>query len=176
MRSVLAVAGLALCSSSVLAADFGIGIAARSSDDGSLYFPIDIGESFRIEPGVRYVEREVLQGRDSTYDETKEIGLGAFGRKKVSEAARVYYGVRAWYAETETSYRQSFRVVESMDGYELAPTLGFEYLFGKHFSVGGEVAYSFLQLEGEFRQVQIRRDMERDYQGTQTRVVARYMF
>lgn len=53
MRSLYIAVGLALCSSSVLAADFGIGVSARSND-GWVYAPIDISKSFRIEPGVRY--------------------------------------------------------------------------------------------------------------------------
>ena len=48
MRKLYVAIGLALCSSSALAADFGIGVSARS-DDGFLYVPIDVSKTFRIE-------------------------------------------------------------------------------------------------------------------------------
>ncbi|MFC4309042.1 hypothetical protein ACFPN2_08120 [Steroidobacter flavus] len=175
MRSLLAVAGLALCSSGAFAADFGIGIAARSTDDRSVYLPIDIGESFRIEPHLRYAKNEARN--DVDFDKTLDVGVGVLGLRKVGEAARVYFGARLSYIESEyRSQPSGFIFSQDVDGFAVAPTFGFEYLFGQHLSLGGELEYRFVDLEGNFRQQGLTRDTERKSQGTQTRVVLRYKF
>lgn len=176
MRSLLAVAGLALCSSSALAVDFGIGIAARSTDDGWLYFPVDVSERFRLEPTVRYASDERDGGRETS--DIREFGLGAFGLKQLTEAGRLYFGARVAYVKSDELYfvTSVARVRDKSDGYSVAPTVGFEYLFGKHFSMGGEVAYSFQQLDREMSGWTATPSGELDSQGTQTRFIVRYMF
>jgi len=181
---------LALCSSGVLAADFGIGVSARS-DDGWLYVPIDVAKSFRIEPSIRYGTSEIefsegdaTEGQET---ETWEAGIGLFGLRHLTEAAHVYYGVRLAYVDIESTVIQSgilsqpIRSESTQDGYRISPTLGFEYVFGGHFSVGGEAAYSFLDVEGESTSRVGNLDLstlrtEQKSQGTQTRLIFRYMF
>ena len=57
-----------------------------------------------------------------------------------------------------------------------------EYLFGGHFSVGGEASYSFVDLEGESRArigsggSESTVKIEQKTNGTQTRLIFRYMF
>ena len=156
MRNLFVAIGLALASGGALAADFGVGISARS-DDGWLYAPIDVSKSFRIEPSVRYGSSELnfssgsIERQDS---ETWELGVGIFGLKQITDAAHIYYGARAAYVNTESNITQTtvssiIRGESTQDGYRIGPTLGFEYLFGGHFSVGGEASYTFLDLEGE---------------------------
>lgn len=175
MRSLLAVAGLALCSSGAFAADFGIGVAAGSTEDGSVYLPIDFGESFRIEPHLSYSKSEAVDGID--FEKTVDVGVGAFGLKKFGEKARVYYGARVSYIESEFKSQPSgFILSQDLDGYGIAPTFGFEFLFGRHFSLGGELAYRFVKVEGDIRNQGVTRDFEQESQGTQTRVVLRYQF
>src|SRR5690606_22645669 len=129
---------LALCSSGVLAADFGIGVSARS-DDGWLYVPIDVAKSFRIEPSIRYGTSEIefsegdaAEGQET---ETWEAGIGLFGLRHLTEAAHVYYGVRLAYVDIESTVIQSgilsqpIRSESTQDGYRISPTLGFEYVF-----------------------------------------------
>jgi opacity protein-like surface antigen len=189
MRSLCVAVGLALCSSNVLAADFGIGISARS-DDGYLYAPIDISKTFRLEPFLRYGTSELSysdEGLEDTQDtETLELGVGVFAKKQVTDAAHIYFGARLAYVDTESTVVQPglFDVIRSestQDGYRIGPTLGFEYIFGGHFSVGGEASYTFLDLEGESR-AQIddfelsKVETKQKSQGTQTRLIFRYMF
>lgn len=70
-------------------------------------------------------------------------------------AAHSYYGARPAYVDShsETVDDSSFIVPiyseTDQDGYRIGPTLGFEYLFGGHFSVGGEASYTFLDVDGE---------------------------
>ncbi|HEY0682933.1 MAG TPA: hypothetical protein VGD45_11430 [Steroidobacter sp.] len=190
MRSLYVAAGLALCSANALAADFGVGVSARS-DDGFLYVPIDVSKTFRIEPSFRYGTTELSYTQDGEVDgqdsETFEIGVGVFGVKQVTEAAHIYYGGRLAYVDTEstvtqpTSFGEVIRSESTQDGYRIGPTLGFEYIFGGHFSVGGEASYTFLKLEGEstasigdFSASTV--ETEQESNGTQTRLIFRYMF
>lgn len=189
MRSLYVAVGLALCSSSVLAADFGIGISARS-DDGFLYAPIDVSKTFRLEPFLRYGTSELSYSEDGIEDtqdtETMELGVGVFAKKQVTDAAHIYFGARLAYVDTESTVIQpgifdDIRSESTQDGYRIGPTLGFEYIFGGHFSVGGEASYTFLDLEGEstawiddFELSSV--ETKQQSQGTQTRLIFRYMF
>ncbi|HEY0940484.1 MAG TPA: hypothetical protein VGE08_10345 [Steroidobacter sp.] len=188
MRSLFVAAGLALCSGSVLAADFGVGITARS-DDGILYVPINVSKTFRIEPSIRYISSDIELSEDgdlvSQDSDTVELGIGVFGLKQVTDAAHIYYGARLAYIDTEsttvqTLFGSEIRTESSQDGYRIGPTVGFEYLFGGHFSVGGEVSYTFQDVEGKsttsadfFSSVN---EVEQKAHGTQTRLIFRYMF
>lgn len=190
MRKLYVAVCLALGSSSVLAADFGVGISARS-DDGYLYVPIDISKTFRLEPFARYGTSKLSfteDGLENTQDtETLELGVGLFGKTQVADAAHIYYGARLAYVDTESTIVQPsifgdvIRSESAQDGYRIGPTLGFEYLFGGHFSVGGEVSYTFLDIEGESRAsidgFELSRvETEQTSNGTQTRLILRYMF
>jgi hypothetical protein len=191
MRKLCVAAALAVCSGSAMAADFGVGISARS-DDGFLYAPINITKSFRIEPSVRYVSNEqtFIQTFNEDSSETKqwELGVGVFGLKKVADAAHIYYGARLAYVDVqsssvdESSFGLPIYSKTDQDGYRIGPTLGFEYLFAGHFSVGGEASYTFLDVDGEsssrigngVSQSTLR--IEQKTNGTQTRLIFRYMF
>jgi hypothetical protein len=191
MRNLYVAVGLALCSTGVLAADFGLGVSARS-EDGIVYAPIDISKSFRIEPSVRYASTEQsMQQSDISEDleaETLEVGVGVFGIKQVTDAAHIYFGARLAYVDVESTSNSVItfsrqRVETKQDGYRIGPTVGFEYLFGQHFSVGGEASYSYLDVEGksisESTIITTRRETlntEQKTHGTQTRVIFRYMF
>jgi hypothetical protein len=185
MRKLYVTIGLALCSSSALAADFGIGISARS-DDGFVYVPIDVSKTFRIEPTVRYGTSELSfsgSGQNETQDtETWEIGVGLFGKKQITDVAHVYYGARLAYVDTESTAKRLTSFSKStQDGYRIGPTLGFEYLFGGHFSIGGEASYTFLDLDGKST-VRINNfalstsETEQKSSSTQTQLIFRYMF
>lgn len=177
MRSLYVAVGVALCSGPVLAADFGIGVSARS-DDGWVYVPIDISKNFRLEPSVRYYSSDstTAQGTNETVLESDalEIGIGVFGLKQIEEAAHLYYGARLAYVDRSTESRSvssgiTFRDELELDGYRIGPTIGFEYLFAGHFSVGGEASYTFVELEADLGR-------EQSSSGTETRLIFRYMF
>jgi len=194
MRKLYVAVGLALCSTGVLAADFGLGVSAKT-DDGIVYLPIDLSKSFRIEPSVRYASSEFTSDdNDDTVQtsesEALEAGIGVFGLKQVTDAARIYFGARAAYIDSKDTvtnvYTDSRGVssrtvsVTDQDGYRIGPAVGFEYLFGQHFSVGGEASYSFYKLEGDRKYkgfiTNSTEDFERKADGSETRLVFRYMF
>lgn len=191
MRSLCVAVGLALASANAMAADYGIGVSARS-DDGWLYVPIDLSKTFRIEPSVRYGSSEVSSGGSSftTSQESDrwELGVGLFGKKQITEQALLYFGGRLAYVDSQStfvetgSFGSTIRGEGDQDGYRVGPTLGFEYIFGGHFSIGGEASYTFLDLEGESvtrtgsSQFPSRSESEQKSQGTQTQLIFRYMF
>ena len=191
MRSLCMAVGLALASANAMAADFGIGISARS-DDGWLYVPMDLSKSLRIEPSVRYGSSELSSGSGSfiTQQESDrwELGLGLFGKKQITEQALVYFGGRLAYVDSQSSFVETgtfggtIRGEGDQDGYRIGPTLGFEYIFGGHFSIGGEASYTYLDLEGESVTrtgsglFPSRSQSEQKSQGTQTQLIFRYMF
>jgi hypothetical protein len=191
MRKLYVAAALAMCSGSAMAADFGLGISARS-DDGFLYVPIDITKSFRIEPSVRYLSSEQTFIQSSAQDTSEtdqwELGVGVFGLKRVTDAAHIYYGARLAYVDVQSttvdegSFGLTLYSESDQDGYRIGPTVGFEYLFGGHFSVGGEASYTFLDVEGEST-ARLGNSLspstvttEQKSNGTQTRLIFRYMF
>jgi hypothetical protein len=191
MKKMCVAAALALCSGSTLAADFGLGISARS-DDGFVYLPINISKTFRIEPSVRYVSNEQTFtqsfGEDTQETDQWELGVGVFGLRQVTDAAHVYFGARVAYVDVqsssvdESSFGLPIYSETDQDGYRIGPAVGFEYLFGQHFSVGGEASYTFLDIEGESSSrignglSQSTLKIEQKTNGTQTRLIVRYMF
>lgn len=197
MRTLCTAACLALCSTGALAADYGIGVSAKSND-GWIYLPIDVSQSFRIEPSVRYSSNDISQVRSSDGDtfeqdsDNIEIGVGLFRRAKVAESARFYYGLRASYVKVEsaTVYTTTFfpgftevvRDETSQDGYRIGPAIGFEYLFGEHFSIGGEANYTFVDVEGDVTSTRSdsatvnRGNIEQKSSGTDTQLIIRYRF
>jgi hypothetical protein len=200
VRAISTAVCLALCSSSALAAEFGIGISAKS-DDGWIYAPIEINDKYRIEPSVRYQTNEfstaqvvgntVSESRTQE-TETLEFGVGVFRLMKIAESAQLYFGARVAYVDTEGSAQNTFasfpgsnittRSESSQDGYRIGPAIGFEYLFGERFSIGGEASYSFLDLEGESVASTVgsssssRVDIDQQTSGTDTWLILRYRF
>lgn len=179
MRNLVVAVSLALGASGAMAADVGIGVSARS-DDGTLFVPIDIAKKVRLEPAIRYLStksttRSVTGSSSRDDSETLELGIGAFGLRQVSEVARIYYGVRVSYVDIENTTDFS---KASADGFGFAPTFGVEFVFGQHFSLGGEAGYNFQDLDSDssinWSGALTSRDQET--QGTQTRLIFRYMF
>jgi hypothetical protein len=195
------------------AADFGVGLSAKS-DDAWVYAPIDIANRFRIEPALRYAQIKTHSeyvndrpayvssdsGGNSSHFDQLEFSIGLFGLSSVADSVRIYYGARVAYIEgsnkqTRTSVYDSdfgptFSTVttthDDFDGYRVGPSLGFEYLFGKHFSLGGEVEWTYQKTDGDSKISGVdndgtpvpgsRSNYSQTTNGTGSRLVARYRF
>jgi hypothetical protein len=164
----------------------GLGVTLR--DDPTIYVPIDVTDHFRIEPLIRFYNDEYSErvfGESSPYSireinefSALELGVGLFGVIPVSDAAQIYVGGRIALvsAEAEQSYDGGSRPVgfnsegekSEMDGYTFAPTLGFEYRFGEHFSIAG-IRFTSTEDDDEYAQ-------EIDSTSTVTNIVLRYRF
>jgi hypothetical protein len=207
VKKVAWTVGLVLCSASSLAADYGIGVSAKS-DDAWVYVPIDVTPRIRIEPAIRFASGESRNTYNyeegfffptsetvSSESDQMELSIGLFGKSQLMESARVYYGMRAAYidGEGETTSTAEYdlpRTVvnsnrQSFDGYRVAPTLGFEYSFTEHFSLGAEVAWFYLNVDGDSATRTVEGDeelsattsgFEQESNGTDTYVILRYRF
>lgn len=211
MRTILGVLALCSMSASSLAAEYGIGASAKS-EDAWIYVPIDISTSFRIEPAIRYVSGEsensyeyedsfLLPDSETIRSESDqlELSVGLFRLSTVKEATRLYYGVRFAYVdgEGETVSTAVFDEIpdgevvsmneQTFDGYRVAPTFGFEYSFNEHFSLGAEVAWFYLEMDGTSSSRTIsdgqevvagvsRTGFDQERTGTDTHVIVRYRF
>ena len=169
MKKIVALA-LCACAVPTWAADVGIGVSAESNDS-TIYVPIDFGDTWRLEPFVNYSKTKIKSdGGDSLKSETLRIGTGVFGARSLGESLRLYYGGRLSYLETETPlYTNAFGTVyDDGDGYCIAPTLGFEYAFNDHVSLGGEAEWFYEDVDFG------REDHTRT--GTDTRLILRFRF
>jgi hypothetical protein len=171
-----------------VAAEYGIGISAKS-DNGLIYVPIDVSPKFRIEPHVRYSTDDsnsvdttpptvTLAGQDT---ETLEVGAGIFGLSLPNESLRIYYGGRVGYVDVRTEFTLDFNGVTvrdrtTSDGYKIAPTFGFEYIFNAHFTLGGEMTYFYERLEADSARSSIRSDTVGERYGTESFLILRYFF
>jgi hypothetical protein len=175
--------------SSVSAADVGLGVSAKS-DDAWIYLPIDVSPKLRIEPSVRYTEGEsesTSQLRDlpptvsSSEAHSLEVGVGLFGLTAPLESVRVYYGARVAYIDSENEFKSTGVFDEivgesSSDGYRIAPTVGFEYQFNRHFTIGGEAVWYYEKLEGDDTRNETTFTFDVDRTGTDTHLILRYFF
>ena len=119
-----------------------------------------------------------LAGQDT---ETIEAGAGLFGLSLPKDSVRIYYGARIGYVSvhTELKFDNGTVIIRDSDthsGYHFAPTLGFEYLFNSHFTLGGEVAYFYQHLEGDETFQSGSSTFESDATGTEGFLVLRYFF
>jgi hypothetical protein len=196
MKRALSIALLAACSSTVLAADFGVGVSVQSND-AWIYAPIDVTPRFRIEPSIRLVSAESeSQTQSSSFGfpittsvksdtDQYELAVGLFGKTALGESVRLYYGARAAYIDNETKQRivTSFGTTEdvaeqesSLDGYRISPTLGFEYLINEHFSLGGEAEWFYQDLDSDISQDDVAGTANLKSNGTATRLIVRFTF
>jgi hypothetical protein len=165
------------CASPTWAADVGVGVAFES-DDATIYVPIDFGETFRLEPMLRFSKSKTESDFSSTKSESLEFGTGLFGMHTLADSIRLYYGGRLSYLRTEGEYWNYLPYVpyvasgtDKREGYRIAPTLGFEYLFNKHLSIGGEAAWFYQDIDSD---VQGFGDVQAT--GTDTRLILRLRF
>ncbi len=196
MKRVLCAVLLAAAASQVSAADVGIGVSVQS-DDSWIYVPIDFGSSFRLEPSIRYRD---ASSKSVSYDEflnstitltadsdttTYELGVGLFGLKQIGDSLRVYYGGRIAYidAKQELRFTTDFGIGDEQreevetDGYRISPTLGFEYLFNEHFSIGAEAEWFYEDTESDRRVTDDPpSNADAEVTGTDTRLIVRFRF
>lgn len=186
MKKFIVIAAVLSVPGSALAAEVGLGVSIKSSDS-TIYVPINVSESFRIEPMLQYVnetsEDRLLPDTPYTiaasYDTTQWIvGAGLFGVTKLADSASVYYGGRIGYQSVKNEiaytgslppgYTRPASSSDEYDGYLLAPTVGLEYHFSEHFSIGGEAALTYTSFDGD--------DSENENVSTSTNIIFRYMF
>ena len=184
LKRILASFVAILASGTSVAAEYGVGISAKS-DNGLIYIPVDISPTIRVEPYIRHSSSNSKQTIDFVGNETTfrsnfdqlEGGLGLFGLAVPKESVRLYYGGRASYFDSDTrSSSNALQFKQSSYGYRVIPTIGFEYLFNSHFTLGGEVGYYFEHRNVDDRSASSHRESESDVNGTESFLILRYFF
>jgi hypothetical protein len=102
----------------------------------SFYLPINVSSKFRLEPEIGFYRHSAASFFGEEISTTLSIGCGIF--RVVSKGkADMYYGAR-----TGLVYN-SYRTISITDFY-VGPATGGDYLFDKHFSLGGEIQLNFV--------------------------------
>ena len=181
------------------AADFGIG-ASFQSDQAGVHVPIRITERILLEPFIRHsnLESEV-SSEDTTFPpgttsiEGLDVGTGLFGSFDVAPNMSFYIGARAAYVyekfESDSLIISSIplqglqppRQKSELDGFTIAPGLGFQYFIIDRVSLGAEVSWEYTDVSGFVNTIdtsgnQTRLDTESRRTGTRTDVVLRFYF
>jgi len=150
------------------AADVGLGVSFESNDS-TIYVPIDVGTTWRIEPFVNYAKTKL---EDGAKNEQLRIGAGVFALQPLAQSLRLYFGGRLAYLDSQTTlYTTPFQGTFSRegDGFSVAPTLGFEYSFNDHVSLGAEAAWVYQDIDFD-------RGDDRTDSGTDTKLILRLRF
>ena len=187
MRLAAVLLGFMCCIGDAAAAEYGLGLSAKS-DTGLVYFPVDVAPRFRIEPSIRYSTEDFVVPNSPPgvpvvrRGDTRrlEVGAGFFGLAEPQESLRIYYGVRASYLDEKVVSTINADVPrrdeDNLYGYRLAPTFGFEYLFNRHFTLGGEIAYLYERLSEDQRFGSGHSEFEGEASGTESFIILRYFF
>lgn len=173
-RVVFAFVMVLAISPNCTAADIGIGISVKESDQ-SIYVPIKLSDSLKTEFSVGYSSREQNDSSSKHHSKSLEAGIGLFLLKDVTDNTQLYYGCRFLYINTDYYYAgiDGYYSSDKLNGYGIVPTLGFEYYFNDHISLGGEAGYYYKNLDGESYYAT---DYKEKTTGTNCRVILRYYF
>jgi hypothetical protein len=122
MKNLLAIgASLLLTSNIIHATTFGVG-GSYDGEFTTVYVPIDLAETFRVEPYVRYNSNsdssvQVDKGTTSNYtlsisddSDSVEYGIGIFGIYNASQTVSFYYGAKVAYVKMSSDYVEKNQV------------------------------------------------------------------
>jgi|GEM_PF-852069 len=110
-----------------------------SVDFPSIYIPITVSRSFRIEPEIGFWNYSTLSGTSEYRYWILRIGLGMF-LLRGKERTGYYYGIRS----SVNLNSEPAGAGSGKTDFFIGPALGGEYLFSKHFSLGGEAQLNFV--------------------------------
>jgi len=112
-------------------AQLGVGVGLSASTT-TVRVPIDIENNLRIEPefGLNY------QSADNNDFTKLSIGAGVYVMKQPAPKINLYFGGKALI--DYDSYDYGNGADDSTTQFNLGGVFGFEYLFDRHFSAGGE--------------------------------------
>lgn len=141
--------------------DVGIGVSFKSNE-GSIFLPYQVSERFRVEGNLQHrrmqsESRGPWEGRSNATDRSTSIGVGLMWLRPVGQGSTLYAGPRLSYlnrsfkntmVSQDPALPREVSYKTSASGLSVAPTLGYEYFPIKHLSVGGEVAVSYVKLDG----------------------------
>lgn len=146
---------LAIIAPMAAAVEVGLGVSINNSNDGGLggygiAVPLRFS-NFTIEPELSFYRYSADSSNPSSptnsYDyENTQITLesGIYWRQQIVPSVEAYVGGRLGYTKVDYSYiypaSPANNQVGDESGFYLGPTVGAEYFFNKHFSLGLDVS------------------------------------
>ncbi len=119
---------------------------------GNVYFPLIIGSSFKLEPefGLLRFSEKTTDGTTSSESSgtLTRLGIGAFWVSEIRESFRAYVGPRVGIVRDSETSRFSTQPERKVTQTNLVLELvtGGEHLFSSHFSLGGEVRLTYINV------------------------------
>ena len=153
IRTALATS-LALVAPLAAAVDVGVGVNLNNDGGNSggygVSLPLRFG-NITVEPELSFYDASedntyLLSPTNNRTYESREYTLeaGVYWRQQVIPSVETYLGGRVGYIQYESSntypLNSGSNSVTETSGYYLGPTLGAEYFFNKHFSLGLDVS------------------------------------
>lgn len=188
IRAAVAVS-LALTAPLAGAVDVGLGVSLNNEGGGSggygVSLPLRFG-NFTVEPELSFYDASEEQTyptsptNNSTYEyQQYTLETGVYWRQPVIPSVEMYVGGRVGYTRYEQSrtYPSSpgSNYAYDSSGFYLGPTLGAEYFFNKHFSLGLDVSLLFESTTQE-RTISSPYTEDRDEINYQSRARLRFYF
>jgi len=163
---------------------FGMGFSNSYYDNwgATVYVPLNIAPSFRLEPYLMYADNEVdstsSSGASGYSFSEMELGVGAFGIRKINPSTQLYFGAKLSYINIEADdFSTGGSYSSDGDGYQIAPTLGFEYFFNENISLGGEASWFYANIDtDDYDSFSGYSSDSVEATGTATEVILRYYF
>ncbi|MCD4729748.1 MAG: porin family protein [Bacteroidales bacterium] len=166
---------------------FGLGLHVEQFKMGDVYtdfavapankviFTINATNHLRIEPEVGF---NFCNDKDNDLkDQSLHTGIGVFYMFQPGKV-NIYTGVRFELAQINEEYKSwqtEDKYTDKSVRTTFAPAIGAEYFFGKHFSLGAEIALKYSNLKTKYGNPD-NEDRKRTYFSTDTGVLLRFYF
>lgn len=158
IRTLVITSLMLLMASPAFSGDIKYGIGAGARDhSATIYFPVKT-KRFILEPmiNIRYYDDEYSNASEIDKSETTRYSLGAgvFMYTEIFKNTDLIYGARLGYIKEEFDskrIRENYTSRSKLDqsGYFIAPTMGLEYSFNDHVSLGLEFSLEYSYLDGD---------------------------
>lgn len=155
--------------------NIGIGLSTFNYDSGNYYennyssseilIPIQISNSFRLEPSLRYsayktTDEITVEEYEYEYkSEVIDIALGIFYTSQIKKKFTFYIGPRIGYISYNASRTYTYAYDNDIysdeypsSGYTFSPSLGLEYEFFDNFRIGGELSVRYEKIFGDLNE------------------------
>lgn len=169
-----------------------VGVGALIDSSAGFFLPILTNDWF-IEPSISAKKSKtqtinLVDGSRSKRDtRTATLGVGIYKNKFLMENTWLYTGVRVGFIKRKVKDDREASVllpaissVSDENGYFLAPTMGVQYFFIPHFSVGLDLTFQITRTDGEESEtssgITVSVDAENTSYATAASVLLRYMF
>ncbi len=189
LSAAVSAMALAVAAPGAGAVDVGVGVSLNNVGSGSGGYGVSVPLRFgniTVEPDLSFYDftsdttYPSLPTDNSSSDNSQfALETGVYWRQQMVPSLEMYVGGRVGYSQNDnsTAYAAGTTSKVTEEGFYLGPTLGAEYFFNPHFSLGLDVSLLFGSFSAEYSTngvVTTERDTDRvDYQ---TRAKLRFYF